>query len=75
MARLEPQARACARAAGVAAKPTAVQLRRDAPLRIVGMGAQHPFARCLADAIERASPPLDARTTRTYTFFARGDSP
>lgn len=80
MARLEPQARTCARTAGLAKEQTTVEVRRDAPgeplkVRVVGLGSGHPFTHCLADIIERAAPPLEGRDMSAFTFTALGGSP
>ena len=80
MARLEPQARACARKAEIAEEPRSVIVRGDTAtgqvqsVQVVDMSQKHPFAQCIADAIREAEPPLRAKNN-SYKFLARGGSP
>ena len=79
MAGLVPQARACARQAGIAETPQSVRVRGDAgtgqvqSIRVVNMSLEHSFARCISEAIRKAGPPLRERDN-SFTFFSRGGS-
>ena len=79
MTRLIPRARECAQKAGIAETPQLVQIGGAAEtgqvewVRVVNMSQEHPFARCIAEAIRRAEPPLRARIN-SFTFFSAGGS-
>ena len=79
MTRLIPRARACAQKAGIAETPQSVQVGGAAEtgqvewVRVVNMSQEHPFARCIAEAIRGAEPPLRARIN-SFTFFSAGGS-
>lgn len=80
MVRLAPKARSCARRAGITEDPRAVLVRgvpgtgKVESVRVVNMGLEHPFARCIGDVIREAQPPL-AAMNHSFTFFSRGGSP
>ena len=80
MTRLLPRARACAQKAGIAETPQSVQVGGAAEtgqvewVRVVNMSQEHPFARCIAEAIREAQPPLRAKIN-SFTFFSAGGSP
>ena len=80
MSGLVPQARVCASRAEIAETPRSVRVRGDATsgevasVRVVNMGQDHPFARCIAALIREARPPLREKDN-AFTFFAEGGSP
>ena len=80
MSRLVPQARMCASQAEIAETPRSVRVRGDttsgevASVRVVNMSQDHPFARCVAELIREARPPLREKDN-AFTFFAEGGSP
>lgn len=79
MTRLMPRARACAQKAGIAETPQSVRVRGDAEtgevqsVRVVNMSLEHPFARCMAEVIREARPPLQTKGN-AFTFFSGGGS-
>jgi hypothetical protein len=79
MTRLIPRARTCAQKAGIAETPQSVKVRGDPEtgevksVRVVNMSLEHPFARCIAEVIREAGPPLRVGDN-SFTFFSGGGS-
>lgn len=72
MKTLEATVHACAVKHGVPVVSRTVQVRRDEPLfvRVWGIPADHPFAKCVTTAVRGRPPPLDAEApVQSFIFF------
>lgn len=74
MARLEPAARRCARAHGVAQDGVNVEVRRGAgghvdSVRVWDMSTQHPFVRCINKLVRGAGLPREGAPVELFKFF------
>jgi len=74
MARLEPAARRCARAHGVAEDGVNVEVRREAgghvdSVRVWDMSTQHPFVRCIDKLVRGAGLPRGGAPVASFEFF------
>ena len=74
MIKLEPAARHCARANGVAEDPVQVEVRRGADgtvdaVRIWDMSVRHPFARCIDKLVRDAALPNKGAPVESFELF------
>ncbi len=74
MIKLEPAARRCARASGVAEDPVQVEVRRGVDgtvdvVRVWDMSVKHPFARCVDKLVRAAGLPDKGAPVESFELF------